>query len=177
MAISSEAVRRATGKGLSAWFERLDGQDATGHAAFVRCLREDGVSAWWSQSIAVAYEQAQGLRVEGQTGKGDFQASVERTLQTVLTTPWLGATAVWKEGVTFPDTEGARVTVRTLRPGSRLRFWRAVPDRRIVEVGLAAHGDRSILRFMESGMASLEERETSKARWRRALDHLEGVLG
>lgn len=50
------------------------------HTEIARRLREDeGVASWWSQTVAVAYEQARGLRLPGQQA-GGFTATASRTV-------------------------------------------------------------------------------------------------
>lgn len=182
----SQTVHRATGQDMEHWFRLLDAWGEADHAARARRLQDEtDVTPWWCQGIVVAYEQARGMRVAGQTSRGDFQSSVQRTLpaapgtvwQALMATPWLAPSATWREGASFREADGAVVAVRSVRPGARIRFWRDVPDRRIVEVTLTPSGARTTLRCTESRLASLDERDASRARWRRALDAVEAALG
>jgi len=80
--VAEERVVAATGRGWQAWFELLDGCEAASrsHTEIARWLREQqGVEGWYSQSIAVGYERARGLRVPGERPDG-FAVSASRTI-------------------------------------------------------------------------------------------------
>ena len=65
--ISEDTIREKTGKSSEEWYTLLDQWGATekGHPAIARYLeQEQGVSAWWAQSLTVRYEYARGLRQE-----------------------------------------------------------------------------------------------------------------
>lgn len=82
-AVSDAAMRAATGRHPEEWFALLDAKHATGwnHSDIARWLvGEYGVDAWWSQSIAVRYEQARGMRLPGQQADGSFAVSASRRL-------------------------------------------------------------------------------------------------
>ena len=78
--ISDEAVLEKTGKAWSEWIAVLDraGGETMEQPAMARLLEDrHGLSDWWSQMVAVGYEQAKGPR-EQQPSKG-FSTSVSRT--------------------------------------------------------------------------------------------------
>jgi hypothetical protein len=80
--VADERVLEATGRGSQAWFALLDGWGAAGrsHTEIARRLREDqGVDAWYAQSITVGYERARGLRAPGQRPDG-FAVGASRTV-------------------------------------------------------------------------------------------------
>ena len=80
--VADERVVEATGRGWKAWFEILDGWNATSrsHAEIARWLQDEhGVPGWYSQSLTVGYEQARGLRAPGQRADG-FAAGASRTI-------------------------------------------------------------------------------------------------
>ena len=63
--ISSEAVKAKTGKTWAQWFALLDKSraQAMSHKDIVAVLAgKNGLGPWWRQMVAVAYEQAKGLR-------------------------------------------------------------------------------------------------------------------
>lgn len=67
--LSSKKLAEATGKNWEGWLETLDRAGATRrtHTEIVRWLvDEQGVAAWWAESITVGYERARGLRQSGQ---------------------------------------------------------------------------------------------------------------
>src|SRR5437764_12460023 len=81
--IGTAAVRAKTGKGWADWFKLLDRAGAVemNHAAIAKHLHDKlGCTPWWSQMIAVGYEQERGLRVKHQKCDGDFSASASKTV-------------------------------------------------------------------------------------------------
>lgn len=80
---SDAAVAAATGRPWAEWFELLDaaGAEAWAHPQIARWLQdEQGVPAWWSQSVTVGFEQARGRRLPGQRADGSFEVSASKTL-------------------------------------------------------------------------------------------------
>ena len=81
-AIGDEAVRAKTGKTWREWFALLDkaGAKAMAHRDIAACLREKhAVGDWWSQMVAVGYEQARGLRAAHEK-PGGYEISVSKTI-------------------------------------------------------------------------------------------------
>jgi uncharacterized protein YndB with AHSA1/START domain len=79
---SDESVKAKTGKTWSEWFSILDkaGARKMKHSEIGRFLYEKhGVSMWWMQIVANAYEHKHGLRERFETCTGDFSSSVSRT--------------------------------------------------------------------------------------------------
>lgn len=63
--ISNEAVQAKTRKTWDEWFAILDdaGGREMGHKEVVAVLNNNyEISAWWQQSVTVAYEKARGMR-------------------------------------------------------------------------------------------------------------------
>src|ERR1043165_8578401 len=80
--MSDEAVEAKTGKTWSRWFKHLDaaGAKKMTHQEIVAHLREKhDVRPWWTQMVAVTYEQARGLR-EVHEKPGGYEISVSRTI-------------------------------------------------------------------------------------------------
>lgn len=63
------------------WFARLDrwGARKRSHADIARYLRDEGLSAWWAQKIAIHYEQARGMRQAHERKRG-FAVTVSKTI-------------------------------------------------------------------------------------------------
>lgn len=75
-------VREKTGRGWDEWVAAIDagpGRDA-GHTAIAGWLVEQGVDAWWAQSITVGFERITGLRLPGQMPDGTFTVSRSRVV-------------------------------------------------------------------------------------------------
>jgi uncharacterized protein YdhG (YjbR/CyaY superfamily)/uncharacterized protein YndB with AHSA1/START domain len=144
--VTDSAVKEATGRDWKGWMRALDaaGAGELNHKQLVAHLAREVESAWWRQSIAVAYEQARGKRVVGETAATGFQVGVVRTLplradelwERIATQAeqWLGAgTKLTLEpgaGYEVPKRRGApgvRGEVRVVKPGQRIRMtWQ--PD-------------------------------------------------
>jgi hypothetical protein len=80
--VAEERVVEATGRGWRAWFDALDGWGAASrsHTEIARWLRDEhGVESWYSQSIALGYERARGLRAPGQRPDG-FAVGASKTV-------------------------------------------------------------------------------------------------
>ena len=72
-----------TGRRYEEWFALLDAAGAADmtHTQIARWLvAEHGVPGWWSQNITVEYERARGRRVVHQNARGEFYATVSKTL-------------------------------------------------------------------------------------------------
>jgi uncharacterized protein YdhG (YjbR/CyaY superfamily)/uncharacterized protein YndB with AHSA1/START domain len=144
--VTDSAVKEATGRDWKGWMRALDAAEAgaLNHKQLVAHLAREVESTWWQQSIAVAYEQARGKRVVGETAATGFQVGVVRTLpmsapemwERVATQAetWLGAGATLTlepgAGYEVPKRRGApgvRGEVRVVKPGQRIRMtWQ--PD-------------------------------------------------
>ena len=150
--VTDSAVKEATGRDWKAWMRTLDAAGAAEltHKQLVALVAREIESGWWQQSIAVAYEQARGKRVVGETATTGFQVGVVRTLP--MTAPelwdvltkqaerWLGPGATLKlepgKGYEVPKKRGVpgvRGELRVVKPGQRLRMtwqpdgWRSRP--------------------------------------------------
>lgn len=144
--VTDSAVKEATGRDWKAWMRALDAAGASelNHKQLVAHLAREVESPWWRQSIAVAYEQARGKRVVGETATTGFQVGVVRTLPVsaqemwgrIATHPerWLGAGAALtlEPGAAYEvpkrrGVPGVRGEVRVVKPGQRIRMtWQ--PD-------------------------------------------------
>jgi uncharacterized protein YndB with AHSA1/START domain len=79
--MSDEAVETKTGKTWAGWFKHLDtaGAKKMMHREIAAHLSENGVGPWWTQMVAVSYEQARGLRDKHEKPQG-YEISVSRTI-------------------------------------------------------------------------------------------------
>jgi uncharacterized protein YndB with AHSA1/START domain len=96
--VGDETVRAKTGRTWEKWVSELDrsGGRKLDHAALAKLLRERFVlSPWWSQMVAVGYEQATGRRVAHQRKDG-FSVGATRTIEVpvaALRAAWTDARA------------------------------------------------------------------------------------
>lgn len=179
--VGDEAVKKATGRSWAAWLQALDleGAHHLGHKGIVALVKSKGnVSSWWQQMVAVGYEQARGLRKQGQTSQGDFQVSVSRTLPVPVSrlyTAWSrkDQRSRWLE---HPD-----LTVRKQTRNRTLRItWKDGVTH--VDVHLDVPGSsKSRVTVQHRKLKDRKQVERMRAYWRRNLDalasHLAGAGG
>jgi uncharacterized protein YndB with AHSA1/START domain len=173
--VGSDAVARATGKAWDQWLAILDkaGAARMPHKAIASLLAEKyAVPPWWSQMIAVGYEQARGMREAYQRGDG-YSASVSRTVAAgierlygawsdpALRSLWLGA---------------APVVVTRSRDGQSMNMaWTAGGSR--VEVNFTPQGARkSKVSVQHAKLADRDAVQEKKGFWSGALGRLKQLL-
>lgn len=86
--MSTEAVKKATGKSWAEWLKVLDMIDATKmtHKEIAAWIYGKKLATgWWSQMVTVGYEQARGMREKYQkSGAKGYSVSVTATINTPL---------------------------------------------------------------------------------------------
>jgi len=118
--MSDEAVEAKTGKTWSRWFKHLDaaGGKKMTHQEIVAHLRDKhDVRPWWTQMVAVTYEQARGLR-EKHEKPGGFEISVSRTIEA----PVAKAYKAWTDEKTRKRWLPANFTIRKATTNKTLRI-------------------------------------------------------
>ena len=191
--VSSEAVKKATGKGWPDWLEFLDALDGEklDHKGIVALIAGPGglSNGWWQQSVAVGYEQARGLRVVGQTSGADFQIGVQKTLPIPAEEAWLLLTegpglAAWlgeargldlRKGAEYRTADGCWGEVRSAASGQRIRLtWNSplLAQESTLQVMLVPGGEKTSVRFHQERLSNPEERERMREYWRGALEEL-----
>ncbi|HRE13802.1 MAG TPA: hypothetical protein PLD37_06350 [Usitatibacteraceae bacterium] len=173
--VGTDAVAKATGKAWDRWLALLDAAGAAKmpHKAIAKLLSDRfGVPGWWSQMIAVGYEQARGLREPNQKADG-FAANASRTVAAGLdrlygawTDPslralWLGAVPVEIRRAT--DGKSIRLAWKGGESTVEVHFVRKAPGRSQVAV---QHGR----------LSSRAAFERQKSFWGGALDRLKALL-
>jgi uncharacterized protein YndB with AHSA1/START domain len=193
--ISSEAARKATGRGWAEWRDVLDDAGAADwdHKEIVAYLEREHPeveSGWWRQSVTVAYELAIGKRVPGETTAGGFQVGVQRTVPLAPAQAWAlltGRPELWlgedariefQEGASYEvpaggDLPAASGEVRVVKPGDRLRMtwhpegWEA-PATLQLSLSEPRPGACAIQAHLEK-LPDPDAREASRERWRGVL--------
>lgn len=173
--VGTDAVAKATGKAWDTWLALLDAAGAAKmpHKAIAKLLAERfGVPGWWSQMIAVGYEQARGLRQPNQKVDG-FAANASRTVAAglerlcgawtdpALRSMWLGAVPVEIRRAT--DGRSIRLAWKGGESTVEVHFARKAPGRSQVAVQHGKLKDRAAF-------------ERQKAFWGGALDRLKALL-
>jgi uncharacterized protein YdhG (YjbR/CyaY superfamily)/uncharacterized protein YndB with AHSA1/START domain len=192
--VTDSAVKEATGRDWKAWMRALDAAGAAelNHKQLVAHLAREVESTWWQQSIAVAYEQARGKRVVGETATTGFQVGVVRTLP--MTAPklwdlvtkqaerWLGPGAKLKpepgKGYEVPKRRGApgvRGEVRVVKPGERLRMtWQ--PDGwkkpATLQLTLVPKARGAALHVHMEKLPDAKAREAMREHWSKVIEKL-----
>lgn len=173
--VGTDAVARATGRAWDQWLAILDkaGAAALPHKAIAALLAgRYRVPPWWSQMVAVGYEQARGLRKPHQKADG-FSANASRTVGAGLDRLY-GAWSDPKLRALWLGAAPVKVTRAT--DGKSIRIaWTAGDSR--VEVNFAAvAGGRSRVQVEHGRLADEAARARQKAFWSEALDRLKLML-
>ncbi|EPX55223.1 hypothetical protein D187_009430 [Cystobacter fuscus DSM 2262] len=192
--VTDSAVKEATGRDWKGWMRALDaaGAGELNHKQLVAHLAREVESTWWQQSIAVAYEQAHGKRVVGETAATGFQVGVVRTLplradelwERIATQAerWLGAGAKLTlepgAGYEVPKRRGAsgvRGEVRVVKPGQRIRMtWQ--PDGwkkpATLQLTLVPKARGASLHVHLEKLPDAKAREAMREHWSRVLEGL-----
>lgn len=174
--VSDARVRAATGQGREHWFALLDAAGARElpHGGIAGLLAAEGVPAWWTQGIAVAYEQERGLRRPGQQADGTFQVSVSRTLAASADELWPrlvqgDARAAWLGRDWELSGHKPRSSLRLRGPGDSRVTLRLAPA--------GAAPGRVRVSVQHAGLASAEEAEEMRRVWKEALAALAARTG
>ena len=172
---SEVAIRRATGKGWDDWFRILDAWDGTSrsHGEITRFVSEEyGVPGWWTQSVAVGYERARGMRATYQTASG-FQVSVSKTFPV----------GVRELSRAFEDARrrsrwlaAGTLKLRTGRPGKTARYdFRDGYSRVLASFESKGRG-KSTLHIQHEKLPSADAVEEMRAFWKERLGRLSESL-
>jgi hypothetical protein len=172
---SDASVRQRTGRGWDEWFALLDDWRAStrGHTEITRWLATaHQVPGWWTQSIAVAYEQARGMRAPGQTSGGDFSAGASRTVAVPVRHLF---EAFVDESLRRRWLPGVTLRIRTATAPRTLRAdW---TDGTRIAVGFTAKGDaRAQVAVAHEKLTDARRAAEMKAYWRERLTVLRQLL-
>jgi len=173
--IGSDAVRAKTGKNWTEWIDALDraGARTLAHADIAALVHEKfGVGPWWTQMVAVGYEQATGKRVRMQKADG-FAAGASKTLDA-------SPAAVFKA---FDDSRTRagwlddEFTIRKATKPKSLRItWK--DGKTWLDVNIHPKGTRrSVVSVQHSRITSARAAERMKRYWAAALGRLAIALG
>jgi hypothetical protein len=133
---------------------------------------EDINAGWWAQSITVAYEQHIGRRTPGQSGEGDFQVSVSRTLDGSMDDAmqrWITLSADTSEFNDIAAIDSPRTTET-----DKWRHWRInLADGSLVTASAQQKSDdKAILTVTNTKLASAEAVESWRSFWKGFLQRL-----
>lgn len=173
--VGTDAVAKATGKAWDQWLAILDkaGAVAMPHKAIAALLAgRHRVPPWWSQMVAVGYEQARGLRKPHQKADG-FAASASRTVAAGLDRLY----GAWADPALRAVWLGrAPIEVKRATDGKSMRIaWKAGGSSVDVNFYPAGAG-RSRVQVEHGKLADEKARAAQKSFWGGALDRLKAML-
>lgn len=173
--INTAAIEKGTGRSWDDWRAWLDSIDAgnLSHKEMAERVEAGGLATpWWSQSIAVAYEQEIGRRMPGQRKDGMYEVTASRTIPGTMDEALVAWTALTGNATEFNGVAVERGPETSM--SEDFRYWRC---------GLA-DGSRVAMSFTEKpqgraaiglGHAKLQsqaEVERWRAFWKRLLKEL-----
>ena len=172
--MSDEAVEFKTGKNWSRWFKHLDaagGKKMTHQEIAAHLSDQHGVRPWWTQMIAVTYEQARGLRDKHQKPAG-YEISVSRTIDA----PIAKAFHAWTDEKTRKKWLAANLTIRKATPNKSIRItWE--DGKTSVAAGFLPKGSAKCqVVAQHSKLADAKTAAKMKTFWGAALDGLKEVI-
>jgi uncharacterized protein YndB with AHSA1/START domain len=175
--ISDEAVSAKTGKVWDEWFTELDRAGALNwdHKAIAKHL-VDGypVGGWWSQMIAVTYEQNRGLRDKHQQKDG-YQIQRTRTVAVPVPKAWRACKNDERRLEWLPEAEAA--SIRNIREDTRLMLRLNWPDNTVVLIVVnPKDGDKCVVGVEQSKLPDRATARRAKQFWSDRLGELKKQL-
>jgi len=172
--MSDEAVEAKTSKTWSRWFKHLDaaGAKKMTHQEIVAHLHDKhGVRPWWTQMVAVTYEQARGLRDKHEKPEG-FEISVSRT----IAAPIAKAYRAWTDEKTRKKWLPSNVTIRKATTNKSLRLnWD--DGKTIVATAFLAKGDgKTQVVAQHNKLPDSKSAARMKKFWSESLDRLKELI-
>jgi len=171
--MSDEAVESKTGKTWSRWFKHLDaaGAKKMSHQEIAAHLSEKhGVRPWWTQMIAVTYEQARGLRDKHEKPEG-YEISVSRT----VAAPVSKAFRAWTVEKIRKQWLPSHIEIRKAITNKSLRItWDDKTN--LVVAFLIKAADKSQVVAQHGKLPNAKAATSMKKFWAEALDRLKEVL-
>jgi uncharacterized protein YndB with AHSA1/START domain len=172
--MSDLAVESKTGKNWSRWFKHLDAAGAkkmTHQEIVAHLVDKHAVRPWWTQMIAVTYEQARGLRKVHQK-PGGYEISVSRT----ISAPISKAFKAWTDDKIRKQWLPANLTIRKATANKSLRIsWEAGDTSLAVAFYPKAAGKCQVV-AQHSKIPDAKAAAKMKKFWAQALDRLKEVL-
>lgn len=166
--MSSEAVKKATGRDWDEWLKLLDeaGAQEMDHKSIAAWLNENHIeSGWWAQSVTVGYEQARGMRKVHERPDG-FSVSVSKTINGAIGDLYTAWTDPKKRESWLP---GVELDYTTANENKNLRAkWPEDDSQLMVYFYDKGDGRTQVVVQLEK-LASEELVEERRTFWREAL--------
>lgn len=172
--MSDEAVEAKTGKTWSSWFKLLDAAGARkmSHQEIAAHLsKKHGVPPWWTQMVAVTYEQARGLR-EKHEKPGGYEISVSRT----IAAPVGKAFKAWTDEKTRKKWLPSKLKIRKATVNKSLRVSWEDGKTSLAVAFLPKGKTKSQVVAQHGKLPDAKRAAQMKKFWAQALDRLKEVL-
>jgi uncharacterized protein YndB with AHSA1/START domain len=172
--ISDEAVEAKTGKNWNRWFKHLDaaGAKKMTHQQIAAHLSEKhDVRPWWTQMIAVTYEQARGLRDKHEKPQG-FEISVSRTIHA----PVSKAFKAWTDEKTRKKWLPSNLTIRKATENKSLRITWCDTTTSVAVAFAAKARDKTQVVAQHSKLPDAKAAAKMKKIWANALDRFKEAI-
>ncbi len=169
--MSDDAVESKTGKNWSRWFKHLDaagGKKMTHQEIVAHLADKHGVRPWWTQMVAVTYEQARGLREIHEKPSG-YEISVSRT----VAAPISKAFKAWTDESVRKKWLPAKMTIRKATTNKTLRI--AWEDGQTIVAAAFVAKDAKKCQVVAQHMKLPDAKAAAKMKkfWGDALDRLQ----
>ena len=165
------AVKEATGRDWTEWARFLDQRDAATltHREIVGIVEDCGVGSWWSQMVAVTYEQMRGIRERHQKRDSTYSATVSKTINAPVEDVFAAWQTPRRRARWLRDDA---ITVRRATPPKSMRItWSDGTTH--VDVGFFAKGkEKSQVAVEHSKLPAKADVDAKKKLWTAALDRL-----
>lgn len=173
--INTAAIEKGTARSWQDWLAFLDsiGAEKLSHREIAERVAATGdASDWWSQSIAVAYEQKIGRREPGQRKDGTYTANASRTILGTMDEALVAWTAL-----TGNRKEFNGVAVERGPEASRsedFRYWRCgLADGSRVAMSFSdKEGGRAAIGLGHERLKSQDDAERWRSYWKDLLGQL-----
>lgn len=172
--MSDESVASATGKAWGAWFKLLDtaGAKQMTHQEITKHLSEKhSVRPWWTQMIAVTYEQARGLRDKHEKPQG-FEVSISRT----MATPIGKAFKAWTDEKLRRQWLAAKLEIRKATANKSLRVTWEDGQTSVAVALMAKAKDKTQVVAQHSKLPNAKAAAKMKKFWAEALERLKDFV-
>jgi uncharacterized protein YndB with AHSA1/START domain len=172
--MSDEAVESKTGKTWSRWFKHLDaagGKRMTHQEITAHLSEKHGVRPWWTQMVAVTYEQARGLRDKHEKPQG-YEISVSRTIDA----PVGKAFKAWTVEKVRRQWLPANLEIRKATTNKTLRITWEDGKTSLAVAFLAKGADKSQVVAQHSKLPDAKAAAKMKKFWAKALDTLKELV-
>lgn len=168
--MSDEAVESKTGKTWARWFKHLDAAGArkmTHQEIAAHLSEKHNVRPWWTQMIAVTYEQARGLREKHEKPEG-YEISVSRT----IAAPIGKAFKAWTDEKTRKKWLPSNLTIRKATTNKTIRITWEDDKTSVVAAFLAKGGGKTQVVAQHIKLRDSKAAAKMKKFWSEALDRL-----